>query len=107
MKKIFVLSVCMLATGQVFAANACATILAASPAQFIVRDFTPKCSSNVTAVYLENTVAVAVGAVSSKGKSRFQGTSGGGAISGQPCAGATCVADDASAGLQDKLNSAT
>lgn len=107
MKKIFLVLLGVFAASSVYAANACTVIEPAATALFVVRGFTPKCSANVTAEYLENAVAFAVGAVSSKGKSRFQGTSGGGTVNGQPCAGPTCVATDAATGLQAKLDAAT
>jgi len=118
MKKIFVLLFGLVAAGQVFAQTAVctagvavnnatySTTNAAAPA-FVVRDFPTRCSANVTAVARENAIAFAVGGVSTKGKSRFSGNTGGGAIAAQNCAAITCVAADADTGLQALLNAAT
>ena len=116
MKKIFVLFFGLVAAGQVFAQTPVCTngtpdnggvYSAPAAPSFVVRNFPTKCSANVTAVARENAVAFAVGAVSTKGKSRFQGDTGGGAISAQGCAAVTCVAADADNGLAAKLALAT
>jgi hypothetical protein len=111
------LSLGLLAAGQDFAqTNVCVSGAASNGAvysapaapSFVVRDFPTRCSANVTAVARENTIAFAVGAVSLKGKSRFQGNTGGGAISAAGCANsAVCVAADADSGLAAILNAAT
>ncbi|MEI7428957.1 MAG: hypothetical protein WCL27_00770 [Betaproteobacteria bacterium] len=113
MKKIILLSLGMLAASQVFAqatGTACPTlgkIPAADTTLFVVREAPIRCSANVTASYIQNTIAFSVGALSSKGKSYFQGTSGGGAISAQSCTGQTCTVGQELTGLQAKLDLAT
>lgn len=116
MKKIAIMMFGLVAASQAFAqttvcsngtaTNYTSTNSATTP-MFVVRDFPVRCSANVTAVARENAVAFAAGSVSTKGKSRFQGTTGGGAVAGQPCAGVTCVASDADNGLAAALASAT
>ena len=121
MKKIIVLLFGVVAVGQVFAQTAVctngraanngvytSTNTTANPA-FVVRDFPTRCSANITATARENAIAFAVGAISTKGKSFFQGNSGGGAIRAQACTGATgtCVAGQEDTGLQTLLNAAT
>ncbi len=116
MKKFFVLIVGLLAATQVFAQTAVCTngipdnagiYNAPAAPSFVVRNFPTRCSANVTAVARENAVAFAVGAVSTKGKSRFQGNTGGGPIAAQTCAAVTCVAADADNGLAAILATAT
>lgn len=118
MKKIFVLMFGVFAAGQVFAQTAIcnngtpanngvySSTNATAPA-FVVRDFPTRCSANITASSLENAVAFAVGALSTKGKSYFQGNTGGGPISANPCTGQTCTAGQQNTGLQAMLNTAT
>jgi len=116
MKKIFVLLFGLVAAGQVFAQTAVCTngvadgggvYTAPAAPSFVVRNFPTRCSANITAVARENAIAFAVGAISTKGKSRFQGNTGGGAISAQQCAAVTCVAADADQGLAAILALAT
>lgn len=113
MKKISIVLFSMLAASQVFAQTAVCTngtaaaVTPATPTAFVVRGFNAKCSANVDATYLENSVAFAVGALSRKGKSFFQGNTGGGAVSGQVCPGVTCQSGDQNSGLQAALNAAT
>ena len=113
MKKIFVLLFGLLAASQSFAqTTVCnagnATTVALTADMFVVRSFNAKCSANVHAVYRQNAIAFAVGAISIKGKSRFQGNTGGGAVNGSPCTNsAVCVDADADTGLQAALDAAT
>lgn len=117
MKKIFVLMFGVFAAAQVFAqTTVCAngtptdyvsTNTATNPA-FVVRGFPVRCSANVQAVARENAIAFAVGSVSLKGKSRFQGNTGGGAISAAACANPkVCDTSDPDVGLSAILNAAT
>jgi len=105
MKKVFVLVFGVLAVGQVFAGTLCTlggpgtsltngafTVVAGN---YVVRGFPVRCSANVDANHQENAVAFGVGTLSTKGKSYFVGTTGGGTISGTQC-GTTCTA-----GMQD------
>ncbi|MCB1942777.1 MAG: hypothetical protein KDI53_12185 [Candidatus Accumulibacter sp.] len=55
---------------------------------FIINDFTMKCSANVYLKYDENATAVGVAAVSKKGKNIFAGGSAGGQV--KPT-GTTCT----------------
>lgn len=65
---------------------------------FVATSFTPKCSANVHLVGIDNTSSYAVGAASTKGKTKFGGSTAGGGVSGMgTCAAATCAATDASA----------
>jgi hypothetical protein len=120
MKKIILLSLGVLAAGQVFAQTAvCAggvaqgtgtapNIMYTTTANmFVVRPFPVRCSANVTAGSRETAVVFGVGALSIKGKSYFQGTSGGGAIAGQACTGMTCTAGMEDTGLSALVNAAT
>lgn len=121
MKKIILLSLGLLAAAPVFAQTAvCAAgvaqgtgtapnvmyTLTAAPNGFVVRSFPVKCSANVTATSRETAVVFGIGALSTKGKSYFQGTSGGGAISGTAC-GVTCTAGQEDTGLNALVNAAT
>jgi hypothetical protein len=114
MKKFVLMSFGVLAISPVFAQTAqtvCGTGAPAnyaiqSPAQFVVRSFPMRCSNNVTASTVETAVAIGVGSLSSKGKSYFQGTSGGGAINGTAC-GTTCTAGQETTGLVALVNAAT
>lgn len=114
MKKVILLSLGMLATSQVFAqaaqngicpaaANATYQVQANS---FVVRSFPLRCSNNVAASVAETAVAFGVGTLSTKGKSYFQGTTGGGAITGTNC-GTTCTAGQEQTGLSAAVNAAT
>ena len=115
MKKIILLSFGLFAAGQVFAqtsgtacsAGAATDVPAGTTGLFVVRAFPVRCSANVTASWLQNSIAFAIGSLSSKGKSYFQGTTGGGAISANPCSGATCTVNQELTGLQGKLDLAT
>lgn len=116
MKKIAILMFGLVAASQAVAQTAVCTngvgqnnnvYSAPAAPSFVVRDFPIRCSANITSVARENAVAFAAGAVSTKGKSRFQGNTGGGAVSGQPCAAVTCVAADADNGLAAALAAAT
>jgi hypothetical protein len=120
MKKISVLLFGLLCAGHVFAqasGNSCTGAAASgdgtavSPisgaASFVVKGFTPKCSSNVFASFEQNAVAFVVGSASSKGKNRFRGSTGGGGVAGESCSGVTCVVGDATSGLGTILASAT
>ncbi len=120
MKKISVLMFGLLCAGHVFAQATLDTCtgLAGSTngapvepisgaASFVVKGFTPKCSSNVYASIAQNAVAFVVGSASSKGKNRFRGSTGGGGVAGESCTGVTCVAGDATSGLGTILASAT
>jgi hypothetical protein len=119
MKKIILLSLGLLAAAPVFAQTA---VCAGGAAQgtgtapnvmytltanmFVVRAFPVKCSANVTAGSRETAVVFGIGALSTKGKSYFQGTSGGGAIGGTAC-GVTCTAGQEDTGLNALVNAAT
>lgn len=114
MKKVILLSVGMLAASQSFAqvgptsicpaaANATYTVNANS---FVVRSFPIRCSNNVAASTAETAVAFGVGALSTKGKSYFQGTTGGGAIQGTQC-GTTCTAGQEQTNLVNLVGAAT
>jgi len=111
MKKIFVLVFGVLAVGQVFAGTLCTNGAATGSGvtsgnftvvanQFVVRTFPVKCSANVEVNHQETAVAFGVGSLSTKGKSYFVGTTGGGQVSGTGC-GTTCTA-----GMQDGTLSA-
>lgn len=116
MKKIFVLVFGALAVGQVFAGTLC-TLGAAGTAlttgsytvvtgNFVVRGFPVRCSANVDATHQETAVAFGVGTLSTKGKSYFVGTTGGGTISGTQC-GTTCTAGMQSTTLATQMATAT
>lgn len=114
MKKISVLLFGLFVAGQAFAqltgtpcTDGTASAIAPAAPSFVVLGFTPRCSANVNAAYEMNTIAFVVGSASTKGKNRFRGTTGGGAISGAGCAGVTCTANDASTGLTALLATAT
>lgn len=120
MKKIGILVAGMVLAGSAFAqanGNTCSGNSVAGTggdiapiaggASFVVKSFAPKCSANVYASFVQNAVAFGVGSASSKGKNRFKGTSGGGAIAGEGCSGVTCVSSDSTAGLQALLDAAT
>ena len=121
MKKIFVLLFGLLAAGQVFAqaaGNTCTaaatsadgaiiTVIGVGTPSFVVVPFTPKCSANTFVSFEQNAVAFVVGSASSKGKNAFLGSSGGGGVSGQKCAGVTCIQTDATSRLAAALALAT
>lgn len=119
MKKIILLSLGLLAAAPVFAQTSVCS--GGSPVgggtapnitytttanMFVVRAFPIKCSANVTAGARETAVVFGIGALSTKGKSYFQGTSGGGAISGTAC-GVTCTPGQEDTGLNALVNAAT
>ncbi len=82
------------------AAGSAASAANASVSQFVKVAFTPKCSANVHLVGNDASATLyKVGAASGKGKSKFAGSSDGGAVSGADCstAGGPCTASDASA----------
>jgi hypothetical protein len=112
MKKILVLVFGVLAVGQVFAGTICtlgaptAANFAHVAGNFVVRDFPVKCSANVDATHSETAVAFGVGALSTKGKSYFIGTTAGGQVSGTAC-GVTCVAGGQAAALATAMLTAT
>ena len=116
MKKLILLSIGLLAASSAFAQTAttrCASgapqnngIYSFSANSFVVRDFQFKCSNNVQVSTAETAVAFGVGSLSIKGKSRFLGTTGGGAINGTAC-GTTCNAGDEQTGLVAAVNAAT
>ena len=112
MKKAFLVLFGLLGASQAFAQTAVCGGAATgtyTPAasMFVVRSFPVKCSANTVVTARENAVAFAVGALSTKGKSFFQGNTGGGAISAQPCTGAVCTSGMEDVGLQAALNAAT
>ena len=85
-------------------------IYAVQTGSFVVSGFAIKCSKNVHLAKDENAIAIVIGAASAKGKNRFQGSSGGGAITSVGvCAGAggLCTATDATTGLDTLLLAAT
>jgi hypothetical protein len=63
---------------------------------FVQVTFTPRCSNNVHLAYDQTTVAFAVGASSSKGKTAFQGNTVGGGVS--PSTTVTCAATGCDSG---------
>jgi hypothetical protein len=105
-----VTSVSVQAATQTFCSGGGATTGAAASVVatgFVQQAFTPKCSTNVFLIGddLSSTV-YRVGAASAKGKSRFGGSSVGGAVSGTICASSTaCVASDAAAAQQAAASS--
>lgn len=116
MKKIIALSLAFLAA-PAFATQVCAgnpqavdgtAPTVASPAEFIVNTFTPKCSANVFLDYEESGAILAVGSASAKGKNIFSGTTEGGAVAptGTLCASTGCVATDSSGAATAALASA-
>ena len=88
-------------TGAALAGDGATVTGATSGGTFVRTSFTPKCSANVFLVGDDPTPTVyRVGAASQKGKTRFNGSTVGGAVApvstGDPkCAAATCVQGDA------------
>lgn len=83
--------------------------VSASTSSFVKVSFTPKCSANVflDGVDVSSTVYT-VGAASSKGKNRFNGSSVGGAVGNAGLCtgtGGACVAGDASTAASDAPSS--
>jgi hypothetical protein len=122
MKKLLVIALSLLATTQVLAdGKICSgsggtaggvTITGTqanynvTSAMFVVRSFPVRCSANVSATTAETAVAFGVGALSIKGKSYFQGNTGGGAITAQAC-GVTCTDGTEATNLIATVNAAT
>ncbi len=70
----------------------------AATSNFVKVSFTPKCSANVHLVGNDvSATEYKVGSASSKGKSRFAGSSAGGSVTGTDCTGTggVCAASDA------------
>ncbi|HQO28858.1 MAG TPA: hypothetical protein PKY22_04960 [Accumulibacter sp.] len=82
-------------------AAAASTVSAtASTSDFVKVSFTPKCSANVYLVGNDaSSTLYKVGSASGKGKSKFAGSSDGGAVSGSNCSddGAACELSNATA----------
>ena len=81
-------------TGASAAANG--TAVTANTSTFVKTSFTPKCSANVHMVGDDLANYYGAGAISSKGKNVFQGsTAGGGVKASGSCAATGCVSGDA------------
>jgi hypothetical protein len=98
------MSVQAASSSQVFCSGtagsgAAATITAST--NFVKSVFTPKCSANTHVTGVDGDSYYAVGAGSVKGKTRYAGGSGGGAVvAAGSCSAATgCVASDASTAM--------
>jgi hypothetical protein len=106
MKKYLEIAVGVMAAAAAVSASAQTAVCSAGTAgpgvvvsggtQFVQVTFTPRCSNNVHLAYSQSTVAFAVGAASSKGKTAFQGNTVGGGVS--PSTGVTCAATGCDAG---------
>ncbi|HMW17993.1 MAG TPA: hypothetical protein PKN13_08435 [Accumulibacter sp.] len=78
------------------AAGASTVTADAGTDKYVKIAFTPKCSANVHLKGNDvSTTTYTVGAASTKGKSKFQGSTNGGSITGSACAADPCAADDA------------
>lgn len=121
MKKIIALSLVLIAapafakditdvcSGATAAKNG--TAINSTNSDFVVTEFTPKCSANVFLSTSDNATTFAVGAGSAKGKTYFAGNSEGGAVSppttGSACPSTGCVSDGAKTAAQDSLKAAS
>lgn len=80
------------------AAGVSTVTAAAGTDKFVKIAFTPKCSANVHMQGSDvSTTLYTVGAASSKGKSKFTGTTNGGSLVGAACASDPCKSTDAAA----------
>jgi hypothetical protein len=98
MKKLIFVGLCVLSSAAFADGTAvCASLTSAAPgtaitgdgAKFVKVTFTPKCSANTHVAYEQDAVNFAAAGGSSKGKTVFGGSTGGGGVS--PVAGKTCA----------------
>lgn len=73
---------------------------------FILKGFTPRCSTNVSLSFNQSSSAVGVASASSKGSAYFMGNSEGGAVRGTDCANKRCTGEEAAGKVADALTAA-
>jgi hypothetical protein len=118
MKKLIFIGLCVLssaafATGTAVCASSPTAAASTTPitgdgANFVKVTFTPKCSANTHVAYEQNAVNFAAAGGSSKGKTVFGGSTGGGGVSptGATCANG-CAAGDATGATNALLTAAS
>jgi hypothetical protein len=83
------------------------TLYSTVASMFVVSSFPLKCSANVEASKDENAIAFSIGSLSLKGKSVFEGSSGGGAIKAARVCTGQCAAGQEATNLAQLLIDAT
>lgn len=85
------------------------TITAATDgSEFLKRNFTAQCSSNVVLGYSQNGTALAVASASSKGKTYYHGSTNGGAVTRESdCASSGCGTGSLTSKATTKLSSSS
>lgn len=68
--------------------------LTGATGNYVQQDFTARCSNNVNLSFEQNQYKLGVSASSIKGKTMFSGGSGGGGVTGSPCANGNCTTGD-------------
>lgn len=77
-------------------ASAAGSAITITTGGFVKTSFTPKCSANVYLTGYDNSTYYGVGAVSTKGKNIFMGsTGGGGVVASGSCAATGCTSANA------------